>query len=229
MTHRAFGGGLQPVERGAQVVRRTVENRPHAERELFDLVQHAVDLTRQRVDLIVRLAHRQSLRQVAAHDLGGHRRDRPRLRQDSTTHPESATQAHHQGQHHGGHQSTHHQIFDVLALLHVVPHQHPIAAGEGKALRPHLVLAGFIAERHRHLELDPLAFIGGDLRPRGNIARDRAKLRIHHQVHRATHILVLRALFDELDEVPARQHQHLLTQSLDLGLDQVVGAAIDDP
>ena len=61
----------------------------------------------------------------------------------------------------------------------------------------------------------------------GTLPGDRAQLRIDHQVHRAAHVLILRALFDQLDEVAARQHQHLLAQSLHFGFDQIVGAAVD--
>ena len=124
--------------------------------------------------------------------------------------------------------SADHEILDVLPLLNVVPHQHPIAARQRETLCPHFVFAGFIAERNRDLELDPLSFIGIDFRPRRNVARHRAQLRVHHQIHGAANVLVLRALFDQLDEIAARQHQDLLAQALDFRSDEIVGAAVDD-
>jgi len=41
--------------------------------------------------------------------------------------------------------------------------------------------------------------------------------------------LILRALFDELYEIGARQYQHLFTQALDFGFDDIVGTPVDDP
>ena len=126
--HRPLGGGLQAVERRAQIVRGAVEHGAHAERELLDLVEHGVDLARQCVDLVVRIAHRQPLRQIAAHDLGRHRRNRAGLRQNAPPHPEATAEAEQQRHHHRRDQPAHHEILDVLPLLHVVSHQHSIAA-----------------------------------------------------------------------------------------------------
>ena len=56
-----------------QIVRRAVQHRAHAQRQLLDLVEHGVDFARQCIDLVVRIAHRQTLRQIAAHDLCRHR------------------------------------------------------------------------------------------------------------------------------------------------------------
>jgi hypothetical protein len=212
----------------AQIVRRAIEHGAHAEGELLDLVQHAVDLARQGVDLVVGSAHRQPLRQVAAHDLRRHRRDRAGLGEDAAAHPKTASQAEQQGQHHRRDESPHHEILDVLALLNVVPHQHLVAARQRKTPRPHFVFAGFIAERNRDFELDPLSFIGIDFRPCRNVAGHRAQLRIHHQIHGAADVLVLRALLDELDEIAARQHQDLLAQALHFRFDEIVRAAVDD-
>ena len=208
-------------------MRRAVEHRAHAQRELLDLVEHGVDFPGQRIDFIIRVANRQALRQIAAHDLRRHRRNRARLRQNAPPHPKAAAQAQQQGHHHRGDQSAHHEALHVLPLLHVVSHQHAIAAGQRETLRAHFVLAGFIAERHRYLEQEPLPLAGIELRPRRHIAGDRAQLRVHHQVHRAAHVLILGALFDQLDEIAARQHQHLFAQPLHLGFDQIVGAAVD--
>ena len=140
-------------------MRGAVQHRAHAERELLDFVEHGVDLARQRVDLVVRIAHRQALRQIAAHDLRRNRRDRAGLRQDAPAHPKAAPQTEQQGQHDGRDQAAHHQVLDVLPLLHVMAHQHAVAARQRKALRAHFMVAGLVAERHRDLELDPLAFV----------------------------------------------------------------------
>jgi len=96
-------------------------------------------------------------------------------------------------------------IISILPLLHVVPHQHFVAARQWKTLRAHFVFARFVAERHRHFEQEPLALAGIDFRPGRHIARDRAQLRIDHQVHCAAHVLVLRALLDQLDEQTERR------------------------
>src|ERR1019366_3381305 len=69
-------------------------------------------------------------------------------------HPEAPAQTEQQGQHDGDNQAAHHEVLDVLPLLHVVSDQHAIAARQWKPPRTHLVLAGFVAERHRHLELN---------------------------------------------------------------------------
>ncbi len=228
LTHGTLGGGLQPVQRGAQIVGGAVEHGAHAERELLDTVEHGVDFAGQRVDLVVRVAHGQTLRQIAAHDLRRHRGDGARLSQDAPAHPEAAAETEQQRQRHGGDEAAHHQVLDVLALLHIVPDEHVVAAGQLEAARAHLVVAHLLAERHRRLELDPLAVIGVRLGPRGNISRDRPQLRIHHEIHGAAHVLVLGALLHEFDEIAARQNENLLAQSLHLGVDQIVAAAIDD-
>ena len=157
----------------------------------------------------------------------GHRGNGAGLRQNAPAHPEAAAQAQQQGQHHGGNQAAHHETLHVLALLHIVPDQHLVAAGQGKIAGPHFVLARLVAERHRHLEQKPF-FLGVDFWPRRDIPRHRTQLRIDHEIDRAAYILILRALLDQFDEVAARQHQHLLTQTLHFRFDQIVGAAVDD-
>jgi hypothetical protein len=90
------------------------------------------------------------------------------------------------------------------------------------------MFASFVAEWNRHLELDPLSLISSDFRPCRNVAGHRPQLRIDHQIHRAANVLILRALFDQLDEIAARQHQDLLAQALDFRFDEIVGADVDD-
>jgi len=109
-----------------------------------------------------------------------------------------------------------------------MPHQHAVASGQFEPLRTHFVLTRLVSERHRHLELDPLVVVGAHFRPGGYVAGDRTQLGIDHEVHGAAHVLVLRTLLDQFDEVAPRQHQHLFAQSLHLGLDEVVGAPVDD-
>jgi len=115
-----------------------------------------------------------------------------------------------------------------LPLLDVVSHEHVVAAGQLEVPRAHLVLARLVAEGHRCLELNPLAVVGLRFGPRGNVPCHRSHLRIDHEIDGAAHILVLGALLHELDEIAAREHQHLLAQSLHLGVDQIVSRAIDD-
>ena len=138
----------QPVERGAQIMRHRIGDFAQALHQPLDAVQHAVEIFRQHVELVMRAGHRHAAGEIAGDDFARSAVDGIQPAQHVAAHQGAAEQAEHQDQAHRPGQGGGEHALGEIAVMHILGDQQiEIAARRLQREQPPARAAGH-PERH---------------------------------------------------------------------------------
>ena len=210
-------------------MRHRIRDLAQALHEPLDAVQHAVEIFRQGVELIMRARHRHPAGEIAGDDFARGPVDGIQPPQHVAAHQRPAEQAKHQDQRHGPGQGGGEHALGQVAVMHIFGDQQiEIAARrlqwEQSAASTAAVLNA--TQPPLIIEFDEIARIVGDGRPGIQVARQYPVLGIGQNIKLAL-AGMQRVIHHAFIQSANAQAQILLVEARDLGLDDLVSLGVE--